>query len=165
MKPKKTTNITAAPLDIPKNGEWLDTLSENSFIVFPEKADWRKRLIYSLFEWLERSDGIILEDFLFEYKIPRGTFDKWRVKYPDLNEAVTQAKIFMGARRRKGTILNKFNYYSAYRDMHCYDPNWKKEVDEYHAALKANNESESTGNKEYVVIERLVEKTVRESNE
>jgi hypothetical protein len=152
----KNNNPSTPIIPIAKNSNWLDGLSEQSFIHHPSKSEWRERLIFTLFEWLDKSEGIMIEAFLYEYKIPRMTIDAWCNKHADLKSAFTQAKIFMGARRRKGAIHNKFNYAAAFRDMHCYDSSWHQNVDQYHAKLKADADQQAHGNKEYI-YEKVIE--------
>lgn len=160
MKRSKTPQSNIAITSLPKTGQWIDALCESAFMYYPEKSEWRKRIIHTLFEWLDTSDGIMIEDFCYEYKIPQRTLNKWRKKYPDLDEAVGDAKEFMGARRRKGAILNKFNYQAAYRDMHRYDPSWKSEVDEYHAQIKAqaDKNAKQDDEKTKYIVDKMYER-------
>lgn len=138
----KKPQSNKGPSLLPKSGSWQDYLEDESFMAFPGKAEWRKRLIFTLFHWLKNGDHVEIEDFYFEYEIPRTTFYRWCNEYEDIKRAVTEVKIFLGSRRRTGAIKNKFNYVAAYRDMQCYDPDWYK-VDEYHNNLKIDVQKEA----------------------
>lgn len=152
MIKKQTKNNTTAPLGLEKPQNWMDSIISQSFMHYPDKEAWRKRLIFSLFEWLKDPDNIMIEDFCYEYKLPVATFYEWRTKYPDIKQASIEVKRFLGARRRKGAIQGRYNFAAAFRDMHCYDPNWGKEVDKYHADLK--NDTEKNEGTKFVVVER-----------
>lgn len=140
-----------------KNTSWASAIYDSSFLYFPEKENWRKRLVHTLFEWVKRPDSLILEDFCMEYGIVRKTLYSWSQKYEDVGEALENAKIFIGARRRKGVIKNELNGAFAYRDMHVYDSEWEK-VNAYHAKLSADAKAQASqefavkSTKEYIVI-------------
>jgi|SRR5579859_472285 len=121
---------------------YLSDLPKEAFMAHPGKTEWRERLIYTLCHWLYTTDGMEKEEFLFEYKIPRGTFYMWRDQYEDIQKAVTEVKVFLASRRRVGVMKKKLEYSSAYRNMHEYDPEWKK-VDEYHNNLKIDVQKEA----------------------
>jgi hypothetical protein len=158
--PIQKTSQSITPLRaITKNCQWADVICTESFMQFPESEGWRKRLIFTLFAWLENSDSLFIEDFCYEYKIPRRTLTFWKNKYEDIRNALEDVKIFIGARRRKGAMTFKLHYASAYRDMQCYDPEWKENVDEYHAQLKANADravNAPAGNVQYI-LEKVIE--------
>lgn len=153
---KNGNNNTSAPLGITKNHHWMDLLySGNAQMAFPEKEDWRKRFIYSLFEWFDKNpEAVVIEDFFHEYRIPRPTFQGWHEKYEDIKRAYAQVKVLIGARRRSGAIKGKFNYNAAYRDMHCYDSEWK-EINAYHAKLRDDPDNRSDGKTQFVVIKEI----------
>ena len=139
---------------IAKTCRWLDSFTTDCWQQIPEKDGWQKRIIYSLFQWLENPENIMIEDFCYEHKIPVRTFRSWKTIYPQIGEAIIEAKIFIGARRRKGTMQFKYQYGSAYRDMHQYEPEWK-EVDQYHAALSAeaiNKANDAANNKNPITV-------------
>lgn len=141
---KKPQSNKASQL-LPKNGnlaDYLTNMSNESFMAFPGKAEWRKRLIHTLCHWLYTTDSLELVDFLFEYRIPQRTFDNWRKSHEDIRDAVNAVKIFIAARRRTGVMRKKLDGFYAYKNMHEYDPEWHK-VDEYHNKLKIDVQKES----------------------
>lgn len=150
---KKRTNPNKTPETIAKNVSWMDLKKSEAYMNYPQKDDWRNRFIYTLFQWGEREDSLFIEDFCLAYKIPRRYIYRWSNAYEDIKEALEDIKIFIGSRRRKGALLNKFNYGAAYRDMHLYDPDWGPQVDKYHADLKIEDEKKNAGTK-IVVVER-----------
>lgn len=141
-----------------KNVSWAESIYNESFLYFPEKADWRKRVVHTLFEWSKRPDTLLIEEFCMEYGILRRTLNRWAEKYDDIGEALENAKIFIGARRRRGAIRNELNGMFAYRDMHMYDKEWEK-VNAYHAKLSADAKAQAAqefaakSGKEYIVLD------------
>lgn len=137
---KKNQQHTTPPETLPTNTEWWQTFSDEAFMFFPEKQDWRGRLKYSLFKFFEDENHVLLEEFFQAHKMTRAMFDEWCDRYEDLAMAKRDVKIFIATHRRKGAIQNKLNYQAAYRDMHMYDNEWGKNVDDYHANVKAKSE-------------------------
>lgn len=141
---KKPQNNKPASL-LPKShtlSEYLNDFPSEAFMAHPSKSEWRERLIYTLCHWLYTTDGMEIEEFLFEYKIPRGTFYMWRDQYGDIKKALDEVKVFLASRRRVGVMKKRLDCFSAYRNMHDYDPEWRK-VDEYHNKLKIDVQKES----------------------
>lgn len=158
LKRKKRSPQPRVPIEgLSKNPSLVHALYESSFLYFPEKAEWRKRLIYSMFEWAKHPDSLVLEYFCMEYGIIRETLYDWGRRYEDIKQGIEAVKIFIGARRRKGAIKNELNGIYAYKDMHLYDEEWKA-VNAYHAKLSADAKAQAaqefatkTGT-QYVVI-------------
>lgn len=142
---------------INKPADWWAQVQNEEWQYFPEKLDWRNRLIYSMYRFFENPDALLLEEFCWEYKIHRDTLDKWARKYPDIKEAKDRVKIFIAMKRRKGVMKNELNAYAAFRDMHCYDPQWAA-VDNYHSDLKKEENSA-------IGIERIVLPAIETTDE
>lgn len=157
----KDTNHKTPLIGLSKNVLWDYNPSSQAFMLFPEKDAWRERLIYSLFEWFKNPRHLVIEGFLFEYGIQRRTFDRWQLKFQDIHDAVEDIKIFLGARRREGTMRGELQYGAAYRDMHCYDPQWGPQVDQYHAQLKST-EGKAEGSNEVYIVERCAHRKADE---
>lgn len=155
---KKDANNNTPLIGLSKNGLWNYNPSSQATMMFPEKDSWRERLIYSLHEWFKNPRHLVLEGFLYEYGIPRRTFDRWRNQFSDIGEAVEDIKIFLGARRREGAMRGELQYGAAYRDMHMYDPQWGPQVDEYHAKIKST-EGKAEGTNEVYIVERCSHKS------
>lgn len=139
---KKTLQPILSNDPLTKNISWAEAIYNAAFLYYPEKADWRKRLVHTLFEWVKKPDSIVLEDFYMEYGISRRRFNVWANQYEDIGDALENAKIFIGARRRRGAIRNELNGTFAYRDMHVYDSEWEK-VNAYHAKLSAEAKAQA----------------------
>lgn len=149
---KKNNSKDNTPLiSLSKNGLWNYNPQSAVTMQFPEKDAWRDRLIFTLFEWFKNPRHLVMESFLYEYGIPRRTFDNWRQKYQDIRDAAEDVKIFLGARRREGVMRGELQYGAAYRDMHMLDSQWGPNVDEYHARLKSTEGKNETGNEVYIV--------------
>lgn len=158
LKRKKRISHHSVPMNgLSKNPSLAHALYESSFLYFPEKEEWRKRLIYSMFEWAKHPDSLVLEFFCLEYGIIRQTLYDWGQKYEDIRQGIEAVKIFIGARRRKGAMKNELNGIYAYKDMHLYDEEWKS-VNTYHAKLSADAKAQAVqefavkSTKEYIVI-------------
>lgn len=128
---------------------WSESLKAESFMRFPDNAEWRQRFIDLLFKWVEDENELLIEDFCWKYKLSRNTLYEWRDKYEDIRQAVNEVKIKIGSRRRKGVMNFKLQQSATYRDMHMYDPEWGPSVDKYHTGLKI---AEEEALKDYTII-------------
>ena len=135
LKVNKTPQDTTPLMEITKSKSWMDALYNEAFCLYPGNDEWLKRFIYTMTNFFDNEEILLLEEFTFAYKIPQSTFDNWRNKYPELERAVSDMKKQIGARRHKGTITGKYRESAAFRDMHVYDPKWIP-INAYNAALK-----------------------------
>ncbi len=133
-------NIEIQPLTNKRT--WTDFIENDAYMEFPEKNDWRNRFIYTLLEWASKDDSLEITDFALEMKMRRMTINDWTHKYPDIKEAYDQAKLMIGSRRRKGSMLKKLDGSYAYKDMHKYDPEWL-EINKYHSDMKKEEEKQA----------------------
>lgn len=124
---------------ISKPSTWHEALQRESWLYFPDKQDWRERLINTMYEWAQLDDSLEITQFCIEWKIPRRTLYGWRDAHPDIKQAIDDIKIILGNRRRLGVIHKKFDKDMVLKDMHCYDPEWL-EINKYHAELKRQEE-------------------------
>lgn len=139
MKKKNTQSSqpNTEILPLAKNRTWIELIDAASYNMFPEKDDWRRRLMYTLFLWAEEEESLQLQDFCTQYKIPRSTLYEWRDKYNDLGEVVNQVKLILGARRLKGALKKDFDKEVVFKDIHKLDPEYL-DINKYHAELKKN---------------------------
>jgi hypothetical protein len=144
-KKAQVVNASTVTGGISKDCTYLDAMTNEAFRFFPGKEEWRKRLIFSMFKWLEDTEAILFEDFLFEYKIPHMTFYAWMHEYPDIKKSYTELCIQIAGRRKKGAMKFELHVGAVMRDIHLYDPKWGPMVDQYHVGLK-NQEDKSHGN-------------------
>lgn len=135
MAKKTTPNSTSIANSLSNNRSWHDYLSESAFQYYPEKDNWRKRLIYSLYEWIENKDNIEVMQFCMEYKIPYTTLKEWINKYPDVKNAYNDIKLMLASRRRIGVVRKDFDREAVFKDLHTLDPEWLA-INRYHAELK-----------------------------
>lgn len=129
---------------------WHEHLSKEAFMFFPEKDDWRKRLIYTMFVWAEKEGSLELEQFCLQYRLSRKTLYEWREKYTDIKDAVDEVKLILGSRRRIGAMTKKYDGNIVFRDMHRYDPEWV-EVNKYWADLK-KGDTDTDGKPKIIVV-------------
>lgn len=139
----KITNHSVTSSEIANSHSWYDAIDKEAFIFFPSKHEWRQKLIYTMEKFSESPDSLTVLQFTHRYKIPYQTLVGWLAKYPDLKEAYGLMKSSMAMRRQVGAIKNDLNMAAAYKDMHRYDPTWGKEVDQYHADLKKEEEKQA----------------------
>lgn len=135
MAKVKSNNPTIDSGLLTKTHTYTDLIDNEAFIFFPDKDNWRKRLIYTLEKWCEKEDSVELQQFYDEYKIPRQTMVVWRNKHADINKALDTAKLTMGSRRRIGALTRKFDREVVFRDMHVYDDEWLA-INKYNVDLK-----------------------------
>lgn len=133
MSKKKDPTTEIKTLSKPRT--WHEAMERQSWLYFPDKDEWRKRLINTMYEWAQSDDALEITQFCFEWKMRRQLLYEWRDKYPDIKEAMNEIKLYLGIRRRNGALLKRFDKDMALRDMHCYDPEWH-EINKYHADLK-----------------------------
>ncbi len=147
-KKQKTTQPSTATEALPKDCGWLEYLHDEAFRFFPAKEEWRKRIIFSMYEFLESLDEkgrvpIDVMQFCRRYKIPYDTLLYWAKKYADIGKAYADMKLFLAANRRLGTMHKELDKDAVYKDQHKYDPEWDA-INKYHAALK-NEEGATQG--------------------
>ena len=140
MKAKKTVKTNTVPLEISKNHNWLDN---QAFIFFPEKADWRNRLCYSMIKWAEDSNSLEIGQFCILYKVSYWTLREWVAQYPEVAQAYRNMKYLIASHRKVGCMTKKLDYTSCFKDMHTYDDDWVS-VDKYHNDLKKDIQNDNT---------------------
>lgn len=151
MNKKNKTDKNSISLQVLSNSQtWHEYLSKEAFMFFPDKAEWRKRLIYTMLMWAEKEGSLELEQFYLQHKISRKTLYEWREKYEDIKEAIDEVKLILGSRRRIGAMTRKYDSKVVFKDMHRYDPEWL-EINKYWAALKDNKDE--PGQTKFIVVE------------
>ena len=145
MAKRKVAEITNNTTDIQpltSVSTWTDFINNDAYMLFPSKQDWRQRLICTLLEWASKPDSLEITDFAMEMKLRRATLYEWADKYPDIKDALNHARLMIGSRRRKGAMMKKLDGSYAYRDMHCYDPEWLA-INKYHSEMKTEEAKQS----------------------
>ena len=140
VKRTKAKHNSTVPQFISKNHDWLDN---QALIFFPEKADWRKRLNYSMMKWAEDDNALEIGQFCMDYKVSKHTLREWVLKYPDVAEAYKQMKYMIATRRKVGCIKKQYDPASCFKDMHTLDEDWIA-VDQYHNNLKKDIQNDNT---------------------
>lgn len=131
----KSIPQSTKPLEpLSKNRSWHDYMSDNSFRLFPSNLEWRQRLIFTMYEWVQGNVVEIME-FCMEYKIAYTTLREYVLKYDDVRECYNDIKLMLASRRRIGCLKKQYDKEVVFKDLHRYDPEWK-EVDQYHNDLK-----------------------------
>jgi len=133
-------NIDIQPLTNTRT--WRDFINNDSFMFFPEKQDWRKRFICTILEWASKEDSLEITDFAIEMKMRRSTIYDWANKYPEIKEALDQARLMIASRRKKGALVRKFDKDVVFKDLHKYDPEWL-EINKYHSDMKTEEAKQS----------------------
>lgn len=139
---QKTTNNTKKIQLLTTSGTWCEFINNDALMLFPEKEDWRKRFIYTLLDWASKDDSLEITDFAIEMKMHRRTLYKWSDQYTEIKDALDLARLIIGSRRRKGALTRKFDKDVAFKDMHCYDPEWHA-INKYHSDMKKEEEKQS----------------------
>lgn len=154
-KKKKPSNPSTPPETLAKT-DWWEYTASAAFRFFPGKDEWRQRLIYSMYQFLEEKDSkgrdpIDVMQFCRSYKIPYETLNNYVNAYPDVAKAYSDMKLYLASNRRVGAMHKELDKEAVYKDQHRYDPSWD-EVNKYHAALKNDEAQNET---KVVVIERM----------
>lgn len=140
---KKPSNISMLSETLTKSVHWSDFLSAETMRLYPSNDDWRKRLIHTLYSWIDEKDEKgrpVLEvmQFCQSYKIPWRTLKRYADKYEDVGNAYNDIKEMLASRRRVG-VAHKDYSESVFKDMHLYDAEWGPKVNEYWSKLKKDD--------------------------
>lgn len=141
-KIEKPSNNSTDIKPLTNTRSWSDFIQNEAYMQFPEKQDWRNRLIYTMYEWASKDDSLEITDFAIEMKMRRMTLYDWANKYPDIKAALDEVRLMLGSRRRKGALTRKYDKDMALRDMHCYDPEWLA-INKYHSDMKKEEEKQA----------------------
>jgi hypothetical protein len=141
MKKKKLINPNIDNQLLSENRTWASG-SEDIPLENPTNQQWRKRLISTMYHFAEDPENLEIMQFVAKYKIQRSKLYRWADTYPDVKSAFEDMKLLIAGNRRVGTMKKGLDGQFAYRDMHCYDPEWL-EVNKYHADLKKDEERQS----------------------
>lgn len=139
MKKKASKPITSTE-ELSKDCTYLDALYNPSFIFFPGKEEWRKRIIFALRTWSKQEKSYVFQKFLDRYNIPKRTWLFWVKEHDDIAKAYEDAKIALAANRQDSGMNYEINWTAAVYDMHRLDPEWEEQVDNY----KANKKKQET---------------------
>lgn len=132
MKKKKQKLQTFYPSELlPADRSYRTFMDENEFNLRRAIDRFMPRVVNTLYHWAEQDDSLELTQFLLKYKIPRNTFAQWRRKYPELQDAVDEAKHIIAMRRRLGALNGKYDKDMILKDMHLYDTDWDEHVNRY----------------------------------
>lgn len=136
---KKLGSIFGTPLT-------RDYLKQN-----PVTDSMIKYVCDKLIEYACKEDSTFVAIFLRDMRIPRVTFFNWTKKYPQLAEAVKEAKYIIGYNRMEGCIKRRFDKGSVLHSQYRYGKEWEED-DEHHASLK---KEEQEANIKRVFIEEI----------
>lgn len=141
-KSKEITNHNTELQPLTNSRTWYDFLENDSFMDFPEKADWRKRFCLTMLLWSEKEDSVEITDFAIEVKRRRQTIYEWADKYPDIKRTFDYVKLIIASRRKKGMLTRKFDKDVVFKDLHKYDPEWL-DINKYHSDMKKEEDKQS----------------------
>lgn len=133
LKKKNSTG----PEPLPRNSDVFARLQSSAHCLYPEKSQWRERLVVTLRAWAQENDAYELIQFCDLYGIDRKTLYSYRDQYEAVRDALEAAKLTIAARKRIGALTRQFAEGPAYRDQHWLDPE-QDLVNQYHAELKRN---------------------------
>jgi len=139
---RETSNRSRDIEPLTNKRSWSDFINNDAYMEFPEKLDWRNRFIYTLLEWASQEDSLEITDFALEMKMRRMTIYDWSNKYPEIKDALDQARLMIASRRKKGALTKKFDKDVVFKDLHKYDPEWL-EINKYHSEMKTEESKQS----------------------
>lgn len=132
-----------------KTPEWtkFDTLQKayeaEAIMNYPSKDEWRKRLMFIMEKWADEDDALDMTMLIQRLKMPRKSFYRMLEEHEDVKAIYDEIKLYVGCRKRIGSLKKNFDRESAYKDMHKLDPEYV-EINKYWADLK-NEEAKNTG--------------------
>ena len=138
----KTSNNNTEIKSLTNVRTWKEFMENDAYMQFPEKHDWRQRFIYTMLEWAMKDDSLEITDFALDMKMRRSTVYDWANKYPDIMDALNQARLMIASRRKKGALTKKFDKDVVFKDLHKYDPEWL-EINKYHSDMKTEEAKQS----------------------
>lgn len=138
----KSSNSIADNGELSNSRSWLDFLDKDSLSAFPGRDEWRKRLIFTMLKWSEKSTSLEVLQFCMEYKIPYRSLKEWVDKYQDVKDAYEDVKLSLACHRRVGSMNKKLDGNYAYKDMHMYDPEWFA-INKYHSDMKKDEDKQA----------------------
>lgn len=138
----KIDHSSSRDKEVSNSRNWIDFLDQETLNIFPGRDDWRGRLIHTMLKWAEKETSLEIMQFCIEYKIPYTTLREWDKKYEDVRKAYAFMKLMIACHRRVGSMNKKLDGAYAYKDMHCYDPEWH-DVNKYHSDLKKEEEKQA----------------------
>lgn len=141
-KAKEVTNHNTEPQALTNNRTWTDFIKDDTFMLFPEKDEWRGRFIHTMLLWAEKQESIEVTDFALEMKMRRTLIYEWCDRYPDIKRAYDYVKLMIASRRKKGMLTRKFDKDVVFKDLHKYDPEWL-EINKYHSDMKKEEDKQS----------------------
>lgn len=139
---EKTPQSSTDEFLLSSNRSWIDFLDKESLSLYPEKDNWRKKLIHTMLTWSDDSNALEIMQFCIQYKIPRRTLLEWVEKYPDIRRGYEDMKLALASHRRVGSMIKKLDGTYAYKDMHIYDPEWLA-INKYHSDMKKDEEKQA----------------------
>lgn len=168
---------TAKLQEIAKFPTWQEATEAIAFMNFPAKADWRKRLIYTMLKWAELPTSETIMDFCIDYKIDRTTLKEWADTYEDIGQAYIRFKQILGNKSYKGAKHKQFDKDVVFKNLHTYDDEFET-VNRYWSDLKKTEQPDVSASTRIIVemepapVTSLVkerkrdgEDTIRDQNE
>lgn len=151
-----------------KSKKWLysdEYYCFNTFKKKPVSKDWINLLAEKLVTWARDDDKALkLTQFYSLHGLAHSTMEKWRRKFPQLNEAAQVAKRMLGDRREIGALEKRYDASTVHKMMLHYDKSWK-DVEEWRSKLKASEQSAAMGNIRVVMEQYPSTKEVPEKND
>lgn len=111
-----------------------------------------EQLSEDLIAWARLESSLVLSDFPQERHIAVGDFYALCNKHEGLKMAKENAMYYIGSRREKGALTNKFNASLVMHTLPRYDKEYKELV-EWRAKLAKEDKQEDNGPK-FIVIDR-----------
>jgi len=102
----------------------------------PVSVEFIELIIKQILHWAHNDkNALFLDQFWFSKGIPTMSFNAWRKKFPELDEACQEAKRLIGMRRETGAIKKKFDSGMIRSVQAMYRPEWKK-VEKWRSELR-----------------------------
>jgi hypothetical protein len=149
-KPKKrVTKKNSTPKKLPSI---LGTPMAHEYIrTNPVTEAFINNVCDKIIEFARSDEGFFVGSFLRKMNIPRRSFYNWLKTWPQLPEAVEEAKYYMGYGRMEGAMTRRLDKGAVLHSQYRFGEEWKKDDD--HQATLRKSEENAIGNIKIVLPE------------
>jgi len=141
MKKKREIKDNSMPKDLPSM--FGTSITRGYLKNNPESETIIQYVCDQLIEYACGDKGFYVGSFLREMRIPKQTFYNWVAKYPQLAEALEEAKYYMGHGRMDGALTRRLDRGAVFHSQYRFGEEWKQD-DAYQAQLKKVDEQQPT---------------------
>lgn len=131
--------------------DWWEVIDTGFALeMYPGLNQGPERLAYTFLQWCENPENLVIENFLFEYRMTWMAWEYQCKKHPIVAKAYALGKRKIAANRMDGSMKRRLSYEPCLLGLGELDSDYKIAL-EYAADLKKKGQAEQTGDKVYVL--------------